>query len=125
MATSSSRPEKTPADVVEPRKAAPPAKTTAAAKPAGKTFTEHATGFAGNARSLAEKLRRDVAKLREDVQAYYEKAAPENHEAPVHTGMSRLMSTVDDLDRAVDGIMQTAADLDRTASEATPPDDRR
>lgn len=108
-------PKKTPA------KTAPTKATADKPTPGKKTFTDHATGFAGDARQLAEKIRGDIGKLRTDVQKYYEKAAPETYEAPVHAGMSRLMSTVDDLDRALDGVMQTAADLDRTGTEVTPP----
>lgn len=110
---------------------ADPKKTTAKAPakdalPAAKkadTFTDHAVAFAAEARTLADDIRTKVGQLRDDVRDYYSTGSPEPHEAPVHRGMARLMSTVDDLERTLDGVTATAADLDQFAAAAAPPAD--
>lgn len=89
---------------------------------AKKTYSDHAAGLADDARQLAANIRDDIQKLRDDAKAHAEKAAPEPYEAPVSADTARLMAALDDVERTLDGIRQIAADLERTAVQAAPPE---
>lgn len=107
-------------DQPTPKKTTPAKATSRPARPA--TFTDWGADFAAELRTFAEDTRAridDIVKRKDD---YFADAAPGPHESAVHHGSGRVVASLDDVYRALDGVIATSADMAQTAAAVTPPE---
>lgn len=89
---------------------------TGTARKTERSYTETAATLSGDARDLADRIREDLAKLRERCITDFEDAAPGVEEAPTAGALQRIPMAIDDINRALDGLVVATTDLTRTAT---------
>lgn len=87
-----------------------------AAKAAAASYGERANALAADTRELADNIREDLAKLRERCIDDFADTAPEPADAAAADGVRRIPMAIDEVTRALDGLVVTAADLTRAAT---------